>query len=500
MEKEAKRGLLYWINNPLSVVGALVALVGLSVYILLAVIQVIPEDKSPYMGLIAYIVVPAFVVVGLVLIAVGIVWTWRRRAAGEPVRFPIIDFNDPHHRRKTLLLVIGGLVFLLFAAFGSFHVYEYTESLQFCGQLCHKVMDPEFTTYQHSPHARVACVECHVGAGIRWYVRAKVSGMRELYATLTNTYPRPIPTPLESLRPARDICEECHWSEHFSEAREKALVRYLPDEANTAWTTLLSIKTGGGHPETGRTSGIHWYMNTANKVEYRAADERRLSIPWVRATNPFTGEVVTFVSTEDAPEEDAWGEPRQMDCLDCHNRPAHIFRSPKAVVDIALSVQRLDRSLPSIKRIGVELLSASYESTSEAMEGISKGIQAFYASEYPEVHREQSSSIQDAAAMLQKLYRQNIFPEMKARWDAYPDHIGHLYFPGCTRCHDGKHRSEDGKVISGDCRICHTILAQGPSDAPSFASGSEGLDFVHPEDIDEAWKEMGCYECHSGGS
>ena len=498
MEEEAKRGLWYWINNPLSAVGAFVALGGLSVYILLVVIQAFLGSESAYTGLIAYIVLPALIVAGLGLLVVGIGWTWRRR--GKPTRFPIVDFNDPRHRRGTLVFVIGGLIFLLFAAFGSYRAYEYTESVPFCGQVCHEVMRPEFTTYQQSPHARVACVECHVGSGVRWYVRAKVSGLRELYAALTNTYPRPIPTPVESLRPARETCGECHWSEHFSEAREKALVHYLPDEANTAWTVNLSIKTGGGHPETGRISGIHGYMNAVNQVEYRASDEQRQTIPWVRATNRLTGEVTTFVSTEDPPEEGALGELRQMDCIDCHNRPTHIFRSPAAAVNTALLVKRLDRSLPSIKRIGVELLSASYGSASEAMEGISKGIRAFYESEYPEVYRERNSSIQDAVTVLQNLYRQNIFPEMKARWDVYPDNVGHLTFPGCTRCHDGKHQSEDGRVISNDCRICHTILAQGPSDAPSFASGSEGLDFVHPEDIDEAWKEMGCYECHTGGA
>ena len=188
-----------------------------------------------------------------------------------------------------------------------------------------------------------------------------------------------------------------------------------------------------------------------------------------------------------------------MDWMDCHNRPTHIFRAPAKAVNMALLLKRLDRSLPFIKRVGVEVLSASYNSTSEAMEGISKDVQEFYKSEYPEVYREQNLSIKDAVAVLQELYRQNIFPEMKARWDAYPDNIGHLYFPGCFRCHDGKHRSEDGRLIPHDCNICHTILAQGPADTPSFASRSNGLDFMHPEDIDEAWKEMGCYECHTGG-
>lgn len=500
MEKEVRRGLLYWINNPLSAVGVSVALVGLSVFVFLVVIlQTFFGDKSPYTGLITYMVVPVLIILGLVLIAVGAVWTWRRRVAGKSTRFPIIDFNEPRHRRETLALVIGGLIFVLLTAFGSYQAYEYTESVRFCGQVCHKVMHPEFVTYQHSPHARVGCVECHVGPGAGWYVRSKLSGLYQVYATVANVYPQPIPTPIESLRPARETCEECHWPEQFFGAQEKVLVHYLPDEANTEWTIRLLIKIGGGHPATGLTSGIHWHMNTANQVEYRAVDKQRQIIPWVRSTNRLTGEVSTFVSTEDPPEEGALGELRQMDCMDCHNRPTHIFQSPARVVNTALLLKRLDRSLPSIKRIGVEVLSTSYGSTSEALEGISEGVRAFYASEYPEVYRTRRSSIQDAVTVLQELYRQSIFPEMKARWDVYPDHIGHLYFPGCYRCHDGKHQREDGREIFNDCRTCHTVLAQGPSDALSFASGAEGLDFVHPEDIDKAWKEMGCYECHTGG-
>ena len=146
-------------------------------------------------------------ILAVVLVAVGIVWAWRVHAAKKPRRFPILDFNNAHHRRGMLILAIGGLILLVLAAFGGYHAYEYTESLSFCGQVCHKVMEPEFTTYEHSPHARVACVECHVGAGIRWYVRAKVSGMRELYQTLTNTYPRPIPTPMAPITPAWGVWE-----------------------------------------------------------------------------------------------------------------------------------------------------------------------------------------------------------------------------------------------------------------------------------------------------
>ena len=69
----------------------------------------------------------------------------------------------------------------------------FMESTQFCGQTCHSVMDPEYTAYQRSPHARVACVECHIGPGAPWFVRSKLSGSYQVLAVTFNLYPRPIP-------------------------------------------------------------------------------------------------------------------------------------------------------------------------------------------------------------------------------------------------------------------------------------------------------------------
>src|SRR5512147_2459048 len=105
-------------------------------------------------------------------------------------------------------------------------------------------MNPEFTAYRLSPHARVACVDCHVGTGATWYVRSKLSGLRQVYAVLTNSYDRPIPTPITDLRPARETCEECHWPEKFYARQLRNTKHYLTDSANTEWNISLQMKIG----------------------------------------------------------------------------------------------------------------------------------------------------------------------------------------------------------------------------------------------------------------
>ena len=107
------------------------------------------------------------------------------------------------------------------------------------------------------------------------------------------------------------------------------------------------------------------------------------------------------------------------------------------------------------------------------------------------------ADIAKAVEGTRRAFAQNIFPAMKVRWEHYPDHIGHQTSPGCFRCHDGLHASEDGQYISHDCEDCHAITAQGKMGEMQFSTTTAGLDFQHPVDIDEAWIEMPCYECHS---
>ena len=491
-----------WLLNPISSAGVLIAAVALIVFIVLYLFQAIGTIQSPYLGIILFMVTPAFLIFGLLLIPLGAYLTVRRqRKYGElGAAYPIIDLNDPRHRKYLGYSFVGVVLFLLLSAVGSYETYHYTDSVEFCGKLCHEIMKPEYTLYLQSPHARVRCVDCHVGAGANWYVKSKLSGAYQVYATIAKVYPKPIPTPIENLRPAQETCEQCHWPQHFFGSQQKLIHHFLPDEQNTEWQINMLIKTGGGSPHTSLTSGIHWHMNIANKVEYLATDKKRQEISWVRFTNKETGQSHVYVDQNNpvTPETADTLEVRTMDCMDCHNRPTHIYRSPSKVVNLAMATGQLDRTLPYLKRVATEALGVEYSSTPAALDSIALQVKQFYAEQYPELSKSRQADIDTTVARLQRLFTLNFFPEMRARWDKYPDNVGHLVYKGCFRCHDGNHVDEQGNKIRNDCTACHTILAQGPADNLETATSLEGLTFRHPEDIGGAWKDMLCSDCHTG--
>lgn len=492
------------VHNRISYVGTAIAGLALIVFVFLLILHTLTNAaRAPYASLVIFIFVPAILLLGVSLIPIGMLVERRHvRLTGlhSVPRFPVLDFNDARQRNLTALFVVGAIFLLFLSVFGGFQAYEATESVTFCGALCHTVMQPEYATYQNSPHARVKCVDCHVGPGAEWYVKSKMSGLYQVYAVTFDKYPRPITGPITSLRPAQQTCEQCHWPEHFFEAQERRLIHFLPDEQNTRWEIDLLIKTGGGKPGLLRTGGIHWHMNIQNRVEYIATDKDRLQIPWVRMTDTGTGTVREYMSTADplSKEDMAKATIHNMDCMDCHNRPSHIFRAPSDSVNAALAAGKIDSTLPFIKKTGVELLAADYPSNEAALSGIANGVNTFYEQNYADVSAKQRAAVTTAIAELQAIYQRNFFPMMKARWDAYPNNIGHFMFSGCFRCHDGQHQSADGKVIGKECTLCHTISAQGKADAMAYAQDRNGLTFEHPEDIGNMWEQMACDQCHKG--
>ena len=247
------------IRNPISLIGLALAAVAFANIVLLVLIDVLASHSSPYIGILAYMVAPGFLVFGLILVPIGMVIERRRRlhAVGAPPHFPRLDLNNPAQRSTFAFVLSFVVIFALVSAVGSYKAYEFTDSVDFCGQLCHTVMHPEFTAYQASPHARVACVECHVGSGASWYVKSKLSGMRQVYYTALGTYPRPIPTPVQNLRPAQQTCEQCHWPRKFWGAQLKTFTHYGSDEQNTPRVIRMLIKTGGGDPSLGPGRGRH---------------------------------------------------------------------------------------------------------------------------------------------------------------------------------------------------------------------------------------------------
>ena len=379
------------------------------------------------------------------------------------------------------------------SAFGSYRAYEYTESVAFCGQACHSVMNPEFVAYKASPHAKVNCVECHVGGGAGAYVNSKFAGMRQLYGIVTGHFNRPIATPVHNMRSAIETCQKCHWPEKYYGDVLRTFNHYESDENNSLSQTRMLVKVGGGDPATGKADGIHWHMNIANQIDFIATDEQRQVIPWVRFKDA-TGNVVEYKARDAnvSPQDIEKITPRRMDCIDCHNRPAHDYLSPNQAVDRSIEAGRLNDSIPFIKAKAVETLSKPYTTNDEAVATIATDINEYYRATYPDLVSNNPATIAAAVAEVQRLYQTYFFPEMKADWQAHPNNIGHLTAQGCFRCHDGEHFSSDGRMISNQCNVCHVTLSQTFANKPVQTVDGN---FKHPIDLGDrgAWK---CAACH----
>jgi hypothetical protein len=491
------------IHNWISTIGAVSASICGLVILFFLILSIVSEKINPYLGILLYMVLPMFLVAGLLLVPLGMYLEWRKRQKTGQItyrKWPDIDLNNVRHRHAATIFILGLMLFMLISSVGLYQAYHFTESVAFCGLTCHTVMNPEYTAYQDSPHARVRCVECHIGPGAGWYARSKLSGLYQVYAVLTNIYPRPIPTPIKDLRPAQETCEQCHWPRQFFGAKQKRFEHYLYDRANTPWSVNMLIKIGGGSPKTGQTAGIHWHMNIAIKVEYIARDKRRQDIPWIRTTDRQTGRVTVYQDTANplTSEELASTTPRIMDCMDCHDRPSHDFHSPDYEADLAILTGRIDSTIPEIKKTVVNAMTDKFSTEEEARGGIARAIMDFYRVRYPALYSQNGKAIQDAVVAAQGAYARNIFPVMRARWSDYPNNIGHFIFPGCMRCHDGKHANSKGSIIPHDCRTCHVILSEGSKTRAEIINAGKGLEFVHPVDIGLAWKDGKCYACHVG--
>jgi len=493
---EARHRLRMLLRNPVSLAGIALVLVSIANIFLFVLIDAIATKPSPYIGILAYMVSPGFLVLGLLMILVGVLIERRKKVAPTDF-YPVVDLNDRKQRSAVISFVTFLVVFVTVSAAGSYKAYEFTDSVQFCGQLCHTVMNPEFTAYQLSPHARVACVDCHVGSGATWYVKSKLSGARQVYAATFKTFPRPIPTPVHNLRPAQDTCEQCHWPKKFYGGQLKVFTHYSNDEKNTMRQVRMLIKTGGGDPATGAPEGIHWHMNISNKIEYVAADDKRQTIPYVHVEDQ-QGRVTEYYAKDSTVSKDqiAKSQRHHMDCVDCHNRPTHIYVPPDQAVDQSLLARRIDSSLPFIKQEAVTVLTASYETTDAAKQAIASGLQDFYEQKYPGIVKAKQLEIRNAVSEVQQIFARTTFPEMKLNWQTHPNNLGHYYYSGCFRCHDGQHVSADGRVISKDCNQCHTLMSE--TDGTSTAAAAAPASFQHPVDIGDL-TQVNCSDCHTGG-
>jgi nitrate/TMAO reductase-like tetraheme cytochrome c subunit len=447
------------VRHPISMVGTAMASVAAVLMIVILVLDFIGFHQNPYVGVLTFMILPGVFLFGLLLIPIGVIRERRVRAGGG--HFLVIDFNKESHRNRFLGFTVVTLANLVILGTVSYRGVEYMDSVQFCGQTCHSVMDPEYTAYKRSPHSRVACVACHIGPGAGWFVKSKLSGTWQVFAVTFKTFERPIPVPVRNLRPARETCEQCHWPEKFHGDRIKVKTSYMPDEKNTELKTVMILKVGGGSLDSGFASGIHWHMNIANQVTYVPDDETREKISFIRFRDR-AGQVTEYLASgaKKPTEEEIEKRGRVMDCVDCHNRPTHIFRLPETEVDEAMRSGRIDRTLPFIRKVAVETLTRPYDSRAQADTAIPVLIDDYYRKSYPALVQEKPDAIRSAGAALAGLYAANVWPDLKITWGTYRNHIGHKDSPGCFRCHDGEHATEDGKkTIDNDCSTCHTLLA-----------------------------------------
>ena len=491
------------IKNWISISGAVLAIFNLASIFALFILNTFFGFGGQYIGLFIYIILPLFMIFGLILIPLGMRLN-RKKARkaekeGRKLPWPIIDFNNTPTRNAAVIFITGTVVLLIISAIGSYEAFHYTESVEFCGKLCHKVMEPEYVTYHGSSHERVACVECHVGEGAGWYVRSKLSGLYQVYSVLANKYPQPIETPIENLRPAQETCEECHWPEKFYDHSLRVKHSFLADEANTGWVINMQIKTSSKEVMGEFEPGIHQHIDPNVRIEYIATDEDRQVIPWVRYTNLKTGETKIYTDEQNMLSEEQMDslEVRTMDCLDCHNRPSHDYAPPQNFIDEKMANGKISTDIPNIKLVAMMALYQDYPDKDSAFHAIATQVREFYEIGSPEVWEEQKEQIAVATREIQDGYANNIFPYMNANWEAYPNNISHMESDGCYRCHNDRHASESGEIISKDCNLCHDILAQGTRDSMRYTSSFQPLEFEHPVDIGDVWKTEFCTMCHT---
>ena len=474
-------------SNWLSRIGAALATSTFFIFLLLEALRFIGAITNAYIGLVTYLLFPLLFIIGLALIPIG----WRKyvRQSGKTAKELLAQRFDEGEVKggilgAKLLRTVGllTLINVVFLGFVTSRTLHFMDQPNFCGTACHQAMNPEWVTYQQSPHARVKCVECHVGEGFDALLDSKINGVWQIISLTLDLYEKPIPTPVKNLRPARETCEKCHWPQKFLGDRLRTIVHYNFDQESSPRYTTLNLKIGSG--QEGLDAGSHWHIAEKNTVRYLPADDERMNILWVELKQAdgsykrFTNE---SLENQEPPKKQ---KPRIMDCVDCHNRATHIYESPENALDLRISRGILSKDLPYIKREGLEALTKNYPDTTEALAYIEKRLKRYYAVNYPEIAVRDSVLIDSAISALKETYSRNIHPYMKIIWGSYPNHLGHRSSPGCFRCHSPYMVDAEGKAVSDDCTLCHSILA--------FES-EEPFEYFHDPGAGDLEKQMHLY-------
>jgi hypothetical protein len=461
--------LPFFYANWVATLGSVFSIIAV-VLLLLALVHnlynhLLHRPVNAYVGMVTFMLLPALLGLGVALIVVGTVVRRRRLRRGLAGPAAVEVGGAEFTRKAAMVGVLAVVGMLVFSSFG-YEAYHYTDSTGFCMNVCHQVMEPEGVAYSRSPHANVECVECHIGPGAEWFVKAKISGLRQVLAVLRDSYRRPIPAPVHDLRPARETCEVCHWPSKFHGSKLVVRRHTEPDRENSRSVSSLVMKVGG-HPQPGlRATGVHWHVDPANEVRYRSVDEKRQVIVEVAQKTP-DGEIRYHLEdSEYGPDEGEW---RVMDCIDCHNRPTHIFETPGQALDDAFAAGLLDRGIPWLRKAAEQALWEVTPGDDTAI-AVATFLESVYAEQYPEDLPALRAGLDDVAATVAAILDRNVFPQMAIEWGTYESNLGHMDLEGefadngCFRCHDEMHVSEDGLYISQDCDACHTLLTERETD------------------------------------
>lgn len=389
---------------------------------------------------------------------------------------------------------------ILFVAilFGGIHTWEYTNSNEFCGTVCH-TMPPQSVAFEESPHSNVTCEECHIGrASFVDQAMRKTQGIKESYYEIFKLYEYPIRA--RALRPSLDTCEKCHRPETFSDDSLRQITHFASDLENTKTSVYLIMKTGGGDSREGNARGIHWHITS--KVLYYSDDELSQDIPYVRVYND-DGTFVEYTDIESGFDPSTIDESqlKQMDCVTCHNRVTHNFQEPSQSVDESMSSGLIDPSIPLIHQKAVAVLTTQYATRDEAVAAIAD-IEEDYKRNLFDYYSQNGQAIKNAVAEIQAIYDRTVFHEQKIDWTTYPNNLGHIEGPGCFRCHDGTHLNEADEAIRLECNICHAIPVVANADdfvtQIEISSGPEPETHLNPNWISMHNQAIGpsCSNCH----
>jgi nitrate/TMAO reductase-like tetraheme cytochrome c subunit len=452
-------------RHPLAIAGIIIATVSAVVFLALAIAVATGLFENPYAGIVVVLALPALFGVGVLLTLAGMRLQRRKIERGAAEDWPVLDFRQQAVRRGVLLVAALTSLSLVIMLIGGYSTLHSMESPKFCGLACHTPMHPQYTAWQAAPHSNVQCTQCHIGENARAMLHYKLVGVRQLFHVVTNQIPKPIPG-IADMRPALEICGNCHWPDRGAADHVRIVREYADDETNSETTTILQMHLGGPGQPTTSGRAIHWHADPRINITYVATDTLRQTIPFVKVTDA-QGKVREFVTEGTTPAQLAQGQQRTMDCIDCHNVVAHrIAPTAERAVDEAIAAGKIDRTLPFVRREAVRLLKADYPAPDAGLRAIEEGLRTFYA---PRAGAIDARKLDQAVASARAVYGRNVFPSMKVTFGVYPDNLGHTTSSGCFRCHDGSHTAKDGTTISADCEYCHRQI-----EAPTPAAATKG--------------------------